>query len=155
MAELAEHPPQARDFFVGRVQRGEACRHALDRGPHFDHLDDLLLRLAHDEDAAPRNRAQKPLLLEQRHRLADRRPAHAERLRQLTFVLIGCRTRGTLVTPLPSSGFALRFSDGSVATLPGSLCRMLTTSFLHPGGGASGVACASPGLRGLDSWVPV
>src|SRR6266480_7093697 len=75
--------------------------------------------------------------------------------RKLTFVLIGCRTRGTLVTPLPSSGFALRFSDGSVATLPGSLCRTLTTSFLHPGGGASGVGCASRGLRGLDSWVPV
>src|SRR5947207_15629565 len=64
--------------------------------------------------------------------------------RKLTFVLIGCRTRGTLVTPLPSPGFALRFSDGSVATLPGSLCRTLTTSFLHPGGGAS----ASRALRG-------
>src|SRR5438046_7677690 len=51
--------------------------------------------------------------------------------RKLTLVLIGCRTRG--VAPLPSVGFARRFSDDSVASLPGSPCRTLTTSSLHPG----------------------
>src|SRR5215211_3253487 len=74
--------------------------------------------------------------------------------RKLTFVLIGCRTRGgTLVAPLPSAGFAGRFSDGSVATLPGSLCSTLTTSSLHPGAGASAVARALRWLRGFGSWL--
>ena len=64
------------------------------RRPHLDHLDDLLLGLAHDEDAAARHRAQEAFLLEQRHRLADRRAGDAERLRQLPLVeadLVGVR----------------------------------------------------------------
>ena len=60
--------------------------HALDRRPHFDHLDDLALGLADDEDAAARNRPQQALLLEQRHRLADRRPRDPQRERQLALV---------------------------------------------------------------------
>src|SRR5260370_678448 len=49
-------------------------------------LDDLLFGLAHDEYASARLGAKKSLLLEQRHRLADRRPAHPERLAKLTLV---------------------------------------------------------------------
>ena len=62
-----------RDLLVGRIDRREPRRHALERRPHLDHLDDLLLRLADDEDAAARHGAQEAFLLEQRHRLADRR----------------------------------------------------------------------------------
>ena len=68
------------------MQRREPGGHALQRRPHLDHLDDLLLRLAHDEAAAPRHRAQESFLLEQRHRFADRRARHAERLAQLALV---------------------------------------------------------------------
>lgn len=64
MLELEEQRAQFRDFPIRRVQRREACRHALERGPHLDHLDDLALRLAYDENATPRNGAQKALLLQ-------------------------------------------------------------------------------------------
>ena len=86
VAELVEHMAQRTDVRVGGVQRRQTRRHALQRSPHFDHLDDLLLGLAHDEHAATRHRTQKTFLLEQRHRLADRRPAHAERLPELPLV---------------------------------------------------------------------
>ena len=86
VAELVEDAAQAGDVLVGRVQRRQARRHALERRPHLDHLDDLLLGLAHDEDAAPRLGAQEAFLLEQRDRLADRRARHAELLRQLLLV---------------------------------------------------------------------
>jgi hypothetical protein len=77
-------------------RRGEPRGHALERRPHLDHLDDLLLGLAHDEDAAARHGAQEAFLLEQRHRLADRRARDAERLRELPLVeadLVGVRSR--------------------------------------------------------------
>ena len=44
------------------------------------------LRLAHDVYATTRHRAQKTFLLEQRHRLANRRAAHAERFGQILLV---------------------------------------------------------------------
>src|SRR5262249_49458721 len=47
-----------------------------------DHLDDLALRLTHDEDAAARKGAHKAFLLQEGHRLADRRAADAEPLRE-------------------------------------------------------------------------
>ena len=71
---------------VGRVQGGEPRRHAFERRPDLDHFDDLLLGFPDDEDAAARDGAQEALLLEQRHRLADRRPADAEGTAQLTLV---------------------------------------------------------------------
>ena len=86
VAEFVEHGAQRRDVRVRRVQRREPRGHALERRPHLDHLDDLLLRLAHDEAAAARHRAQESFLLEQRHRLADRRARDAERLAQLALV---------------------------------------------------------------------
>ena len=52
----------------------------------LDHLDDLLLRLAHDEAAAARHGAQESFLLEERHRFADRRAGNPERLARLALV---------------------------------------------------------------------
>src|SRR5207247_10627199 len=46
------------------------------------HLYDLALGLAHDKDAATRAGADKAFLFEQGHRLADRRAAHPEPLRE-------------------------------------------------------------------------
>ena len=86
IAEFVEHRAQAGDVLVARVDGGKPRGHALERRPHLDHLDDLLFRLAHDEDAAAGDRAQQAFLLEQRHRLADRRAAHAQRHRQLPLV---------------------------------------------------------------------
>ncbi len=74
------------------MSASEACSVAsraamLSSAAHiFDHLDDLLLRLAHDEAAAPRHGAQETLLLEQRHRFADRRAGNSQRLAQLALV---------------------------------------------------------------------
>jgi hypothetical protein len=84
--ELVEHVTQRADVGVGRVQGGEPRRHAFERGPDLDHLDDLLLRFPDDEDPAPRQGAQEAFLLEQRHRLADRRAADAEGATQLALV---------------------------------------------------------------------
>ena len=84
--KLVEHVAQRADAFIRRVDRGEPRRHALERRADFDDLDDLFLGFPDDEDAAARNGAQEAFLLEQRHRLADRRPADAERAAQLTFV---------------------------------------------------------------------
>ena len=84
--KLVEHVAQRADVGLGRVEGGEPRRHAFERGPDLDHLDDLLLGFPDDEDTASRNRAEKALLLEQRHRLADRRPADAERATQLPLV---------------------------------------------------------------------
>src|SRR5207247_1913211 len=60
----------------------EPRRHAFERRHDRDHLDDLTLRLAHDEDAAARKGADKAFLLEQGHRLADWRTADPEPLRE-------------------------------------------------------------------------
>src|SRR4029077_8317955 len=61
-------------------------RHALERRPHLDHLDDLALGLADDEDAAARDRSDETLLLENRERLAHRRATHPERLDELPLI---------------------------------------------------------------------
>ncbi len=58
--EAFEHRAQRRDLLVGRALGRETRRHAFERSPQVDHLDDLAARLAHDVDAAPRHRAQKP-----------------------------------------------------------------------------------------------
>src|SRR6516164_433004 len=68
------------------MQRREPCRHALERRPHLDHLDDLALGLAHDEDAAPWERTHEALLLEDRERFADRCAADTECLHQLALI---------------------------------------------------------------------
>ncbi len=84
--ELIEHMTQRRDFLVRGIECGKPRRHALQRGPHFDHLDDLLLGLAHDEHTTARHRTQKTLLFEKRHRLANRRATHPELLTQLPLI---------------------------------------------------------------------
>src|SRR5215213_5994363 len=67
--ELVEDVPQAGDVFGPGPLGGEPCRHALERRPDEDQVDDLPLRLAHDEDAAPRHRTNEALLLEKGQRL--------------------------------------------------------------------------------------
>ena len=84
--ELIEHVPQCADLGVGSIERRQPRGHAFECRPHLDHFDDLLLGLAHDENPAPRRGTQKSLLLEQRHRLADRRATDTERLAQLALV---------------------------------------------------------------------
>jgi len=84
--ELVEDMPQFGNFRIGRNQGGEARRHRLERGPHLDHLDHFALRLANDVDSAARNRANETLLFQDRERLPDRCPAHAECSRQLALV---------------------------------------------------------------------
>jgi hypothetical protein len=85
-AELVELRAQRGDLGVGRVHGREARRHALERCPHLDHFDDLLLRLADDEHTAARLGSQEALLLEQRHRLPDRRARYPERVGELALV---------------------------------------------------------------------
>src|SRR6516162_9264785 len=77
-AEFGHQPTQVGNFRVGSALGGEPRRHAFERRHNRDHLDDLALRLAHDEDAAARAGADKAFLLEQRHRLAYRRSTHPE-----------------------------------------------------------------------------
>ena len=86
---LLEHIDQGvqfRQLRLGHARRGEAGGHALDRRPDGDHLDHLALRLAHHDQAAARHRADEAFLLQHRQRLADRRAAHAEVLRELALV---------------------------------------------------------------------
>src|SRR5205814_934331 len=67
---------------VGGALGGEPRRHAFERRHDRDDLDDFALGLFNDIDAAPRPGADKALLFEQCHRLADRRAADPEALRQ-------------------------------------------------------------------------
>src|ERR1051326_8129402 len=73
-----EHAAQRGDLFVAGLHGDQPRRHAFQRRPHGDQLDDLAPALAHHIDAAPRLGAHKTLALELRHRLAHRRAADAE-----------------------------------------------------------------------------
>ena len=84
--ERVEQVAELADLRIGRVQRREARRHALERRPHLDHLDDFALGLADDEDASARDRPDEALLLENGQRLAHRRATHPERLDQLPLI---------------------------------------------------------------------
>src|SRR3546814_15372886 len=84
--EAGEELAQGSQGVVAGALGGQPRGHALQRRPDIDHLDDLGLRLAHHEDAAPRHAAHEALLLEQRDGLADRRAAYAEILRELALV---------------------------------------------------------------------
>ena len=84
--EGREHAAQRRDLVVAGVLGDQARRHAFERRPGGDHLDHLALGLAHHIDAAARHRAHEALALELRHRLAHRRAADAEILRELALV---------------------------------------------------------------------
>ncbi len=84
--ELIEQMAQLADFHVACMQRRQARRHALQRRPHLDHLDDLALGFSDDEDATPWHRPDKALLLQDRQCLAHRRSTHAQRLHQLPLI---------------------------------------------------------------------
>ena len=71
---------------VARLLGGEPRRHALQRRPDRDHVEDLGLGLAHDEDAAAGDDPDQAFLVELRQRLAQRRAADAEALRQIALV---------------------------------------------------------------------
>src|SRR4029077_12218836 len=80
--------------------------------------DDLAARLADDEDAAARQGAQEPLLLEQGHRFADRRAADPERLRELTLV------EADLVRMGIDIGGRDRFLDGVISLIAEARARV-------------------------------
>ena len=94
-------------------RRGQPRGHALDRRPDGDHLDHLALGLAHHDHAAPRHRADEPLLLQHRQRLADRRAADAEVLRQLPFVQ----------ADLAGMAVDVHFGDGALDRVAGLLAQ--------------------------------
>ena len=78
LGEGVDELVQAGDFLVARRLRDKARRHAFQRRPDGDHLDDFGLGLADDEDAAPRGDADQPFLFELRQRLTERRAADAK-----------------------------------------------------------------------------
>src|SRR5262249_62214363 len=84
--EGGEHAAQRRDLLVTGVLRNQPRRHAFERGPGGDQLDDLALGFAHHIDAAARHRADKALALELRHGLAHWRAADAELFSKAAFV---------------------------------------------------------------------
>src|SRR6516225_2778157 len=84
--ESGEHAAQRRDLLVAGVLRNQPCRHAFERGPGGNQLDDFALGFAHHIDAAARHRADKALALELCYGLAHRRAADAELFRKAAFV---------------------------------------------------------------------
>ena len=64
LLELVEQVAQAGNLGIGGLQRDQARGKALECRPYLDHLDDLLLGLAHHEDAAPGQRLDEALLLQ-------------------------------------------------------------------------------------------
>ena len=85
-AELGHQAAQPGDIRVGGALGGEPRRHAFERRHDRDHFDDLALGLAYDIDAAARQGADKAFLLQQGHRLADRRAADPEPVRESPLV---------------------------------------------------------------------
>ena len=86
LAEILEEVAQRRDVLLARGGRDQPRRHALERGPGPDHVDDLGLGAAHDDDAAAWHGLDEAVLLQHRDRFADRGTADAEALRQRALV---------------------------------------------------------------------
>src|SRR3954451_398592 len=86
LAVARQGAPQAGDLLVRGMFAGKPRRHAFERRPDGDHFEDLLERVALDEDAAPWLDLDEPLLLEPGQRLADRGAGDAELLRHLALV---------------------------------------------------------------------
>ncbi len=80
--KLVHQAVQPSDVGDGGALGGEPSRHAFERCHDCDHLDNLALCLAHDKDAAARPGPDKAFLLEQGHRLADRRAAYPKPRRE-------------------------------------------------------------------------
>ncbi len=84
--EILEEVAQRRDVALAGGGGDQPCRHALQRRPGADHVDDLGLGPADHDDAAARHGFHKAVLLEHRDRFADRRAADAEPFRQRALV---------------------------------------------------------------------
>src|SRR5581483_9635284 len=94
LRELVDERVQARELAGRRLLGGEPRRHALQCRPHCDHVEDLGLGLAHDENAAARHDLDQPFLVQLGERLAQRRAADAEALRQVALVETQLRVIG-------------------------------------------------------------
>ena len=81
-----EHVAKRRDLGVVGLKRDEPRRHALERRPYGDHIEDFAFRLADDERPPSRHRADEAFLLEPRDRLADWRSTDTEFGRKSAFV---------------------------------------------------------------------
>ena len=86
LIEARQRAAQRADLGVGGPLGREPGRHALERRPDDDHLQDLVDRLPEDEDALAGRDAHQAFLLEPCQRLADRRAADLELLGQLPLV---------------------------------------------------------------------
>ena len=86
LAEILEEVAQRRDVLLARGGGDQPCRHALQRRPGADHVDDLALGAANHDDAAARHGFDETVLLEHRDGFADRGAADAEALRQRALV---------------------------------------------------------------------
>src|SRR5260221_14293125 len=82
----SEKVAQRRNVLLARGGGDQARRHALERGPGPDHVDDLALGPAHHDDAAARHGLHKTVLLQHRDGFANRGAADAEALRQSALV---------------------------------------------------------------------
>ena len=86
LAEILEEVAQRRDVLLARGGRDQTRRHAFERRPGADHVDDFVLGPAHHDDAAARHGLDEAVLLQHRDRFADRGTADAEPLRQRALV---------------------------------------------------------------------
>src|SRR5713101_10155224 len=86
LAEILEKVAQRGNVLFARRGRDQPRRHALERGPGPDHVDNLALGPANDDDAAAWHGLDEAVLLQHRDRLADRGPADTEALRQGSLV---------------------------------------------------------------------
>jgi len=86
LVEVLEEVAQRRDVLLARGGGDQTRRHAFQRRPGADHVDDLALGAANHHDAAARHGFDETVLLEHRDRFADRRTADTEALGQCAFV---------------------------------------------------------------------
>src|SRR4051794_25177029 len=86
LAEALKKGAQRSDAIIARMKCDQTRRHAFERGPNLDHLDDLALRPAHHHDASTRGYSNETLLLEHGHGFADRGSADSKTFRQFAFI---------------------------------------------------------------------
>ena len=86
LAEILEEVAQRRDVLLARGGRDQSRRHALERGPGADHVDDLALGAAHHHDAAAWHGLDEAVLLQHRDGFANRGAADAEAFGQCALV---------------------------------------------------------------------
>src|SRR5258705_4825818 len=77
LAEIPEKIAQRGNVLFARRGRDQPRRHALERGPGPDHVDNLALGPAHDDNAAAWHGLDEAVLLQHRDCLPDRGPADA------------------------------------------------------------------------------